>query len=44
MECLIPYLYMVTVPHYNGQIRENVRSWLDYSSVGLAKFHCIKTV
>ena len=25
MECLLPYLYMVTVPHiYNGRIRKNV--------------------
>ena len=25
LECLLPYLCMVTVPHiYNGQIRENV--------------------
>ena len=25
MECLLPYLSMVTVPHtYNGRIRENV--------------------
>ena len=32
MECLLPYLGMVTVPHNNGRIRENV---------GLVRFHCI---
>ena len=24
MECLLPYLCMVTAPHYNGRIRDNV--------------------
>ena len=37
MECLIPYLCMVTVPH----IMAGLESMLDYRSVGLERFHCM---
>ena len=47
MECLLPYLSMVTAPHimvglerlldYRGVGLERM---LDYRGVGLARFHC----
>ena len=37
MECLSPYLCMVTVPH----IMVRLERMLDYRGVGLARFHCI---
>ena len=37
MECLLPYLCMVTVPH----IKVGLERTLDYRGVGLARFHCI---
>ena len=37
MECLLPYLCMVTVPH----IMVRLERMLDYRSVGLVKFHCM---
>ena len=37
MECLLPYLCMVTVPH----IMVGLERMLDYRGVGLAKFHCM---
>ena len=37
MECLLPYLRMVTVPH----IMVGLERMLDYRGVGLARFHCI---
>ena len=36
MECLLPYLCMVTVPH----IMVGLGRMLDYRGVGLARFHC----
>ena len=38
MECLLPYLCMVTVhvPH----IMVGLERMLDYGGVGLARFHC----
>ena len=36
MECLLPYLSMVTVPH----IMVGLERILDYRGVGLARFHC----
>ena len=36
MECLLPYLRMVTVPH----IMVGLERMLDYRGVGLARFHC----
>ena len=36
MECLLPYLCMVTVP----QIMVGLERMLDYRDVGLARFHC----
>ena len=36
MECLLPYLSMVTVPH----IMVRIESMLDYRGVGLVRFHC----
>ena len=36
MECLLPYLCMVTVPH----IMVVLERMLDYRGVGLARFHC----
>ena len=36
MECLLPYLSMVTVPH----ILVGLERMLDYSGVRLARFHC----
>ena len=36
MECLLPYLCMVTVPH----IMVRLERMLDYRSVRLARFHC----
>ena len=38
MECLLPYLCMVTVPH----IMVGLERMLDYRGVGLARFHCIR--
>ena len=37
MECLLPYLCMVTVPH----IMVGLERMLDYRVVGLERFHCI---
>ena len=37
MECLLPYLRMVTVPH----IMVGLERMLDYRGVRLARFHCI---
>ena len=37
MECLLPYLCMVTVPH----IMVGLEKMLDYRGVGLGRFHCI---
>ena len=37
MECLLPYLCMVTVPH----IMVRLERMLDYRGVGLARFHCM---
>ena len=36
MECLLPYLCMVTVPH----IMVGLERMLDYRGVGLKRFHC----
>ena len=36
MECLLPYLCMVTVSH----IMVRLERMLDYRGVGLARFHC----
>ena len=36
MECLLPYLCKVTVPH----IMVGLERMLDYRGVGLARFHC----
>ena len=36
MECLLPYLCMVTVPH----IMVGLERMLDYRGVGLGRFHC----
>ena len=36
MECLLPYLCMVTVPY----IMVGLERMLDYKGVGLARFHC----
>ena len=38
MECLLPYLSMVTVPH----IMVRLERMLDYRGVGLERFHCIQ--
>ena len=40
MECLIPYLSMVTVPH----IMVGLERISDYRDVGLARFHCMYNV
>ena len=37
MECLLPYICMVTVPH----IMVRLERMLDYRGVGLGRFHCI---
>ena len=37
MECLLPYLHIVTVPH----IMVGLKRMLDYRGVGLGRFHCI---
>ena len=37
MECLLPYLRMVTVPH----IVVGLERMVDYRGVGLVRFHCI---
>ena len=37
MECLLPYLCMVTVPH----IMVGLERMLDYRGAGLERFHCI---
>ena len=37
MECLLPYLCMVTVPH----IMVGLERMLDYRGVGLERFHCM---
>ena len=36
MECLLPYLCMVTVPH----LMVGLERMLDYRGVGLVRFHC----
>ena len=36
MECLLPYLSMVTVPH----TMVGLERMLDYRGVGLERFHC----
>ena len=36
MECLLPYLCMVTAPH----IMVGLEKMLDYRGVELARFHC----
>ena len=51
MECLLPYLRMMTVPHimvglermldYRGVGLERM---LDYRGVGLERFHCTETL
>ena len=38
MECLLPYLCMVTVPHITAELEK----MLDYRGVGLERFHCIQ--
>ena len=38
MECLLPYLCMVTLPH----IMVELERMLDYRGVRLARFHCIQ--
>ena len=40
MECLLPYLCMVTVPH----IMVGLERMLDYRGVGLERCHCIMYV
>ena len=40
MECLLPYLCIVSVPHLMVGLE---RMW-DYRGVGLARFHCISSV
>ena len=37
MECLLPYLCMVTVPH----IMVRLERMSDYRGIGLERFHCI---
>ena len=37
MECLLPYLSMVTVPH----IMVGLERMLDYRGVGLERFQCM---
>ena len=37
MECLLPYLSMVTVPH----IMVGLERMLDYGGVRLMRFHCM---
>ena len=37
MECLLPYLCMVTVPH----IMVGLERMLDYRGIILERFHCI---
>ena len=37
MECLLPYLRMLTVP----PIMVGLERMLDYRGVGLERFHCI---
>ena len=36
MECLLPYLRMVTAPH----IMVGLERMLDYRGVGFERFHC----
>ena len=40
MECLLPYLCMLTVPH----IMVGLERMLDYRGVGLERFHYIKII
>ena len=40
MECLLPYLWMVTVPH----IMVELERMLDYKGVGLVRFRCTRRV
>ena len=40
MECLLPYLCIVTVPH----IMVGLERMLDYRGVGLARFHYMMTI
>ena len=39
MECLLPYLCMVTVPH----IMVGIERMLSYRRVGLVRFYCMYT-
>ena len=38
MECILPYLCMVTAPHIMVGLERILM--LDYKGVGLARFHC----
>ena len=40
MECLLPYLCMVTVPHIMHMV--GLERMLDYRGIGLERFHCIR--
>ena len=40
MECLLPYLCMVTAPH---NIMVGLERMLEYRGVGLERFHCYST-
>ena len=47
MDCLLPYLCMVTVPHIMVGLERmldyrsvGLERMLDYRGVGLARFHC----
>ena len=40
MECLLPYISMVTVPH----IMVGLERMLDYRGVGLERFHCTTNI
>ena len=40
MECLLPYLCIVTVLH----IMVRLERMLDYRGVGLVRFHCMSNV
>ena len=40
MECLLPYVCLVTVPH----IMVGLERMLDYRGVGLERFYCISNV
>ena len=40
MECLLPYVCTVTVPH----IMVGLEIMLDYRGVGLERFHCYSSI